>query len=271
MKLYKNGSLLQRRKEADSQGRGGVYKVLDIKEEQFENFGKSEVVILGNLATNELKTFTGQELTKKNGWKTWAGQLKHKMVSYFELPNGKTQIVKEVPWTPDPQRETALSRAMKDAEANLVHDLDHPEQTPTKFTDGGSLKEIPVVEKKTVIVNNIQKTEDELPEINTETTQVDFRFASTYTYHEINLLGHNVKGNMNIEKIVVGGFYKGSKEAHKQMLCRWKEGNISIGQLCKEAWKLDGSGKLKYNSAVQRLLKAIFHFGTDADRKHFDW
>ena len=55
------------------------------------------------------------------------------------------------------------------------------------------------------------------------------------------------------------------------MLCRWKEGNISIGQLCKEAWALDGSRKLKYNSAVQRLLKAIFHFGTDADRKHFDW
>ena len=258
MKLYKNGSLLQRRKEADSQGRGGVYKVLDIKEEQFENFGKSEVVILGNLATNELKTFTGQELTKKNRWKTWAGQLKHKMVSYFELPNGKTQIVKEVPWTPDPQRETALSRAMKDAEANLVHDLDHPEETS-------------VIEKKTVIVNNIQKTEDELSVIETESTQIDYGYASTYTYHEINLLGHNVKGNMNIEKIVVGGFYKGSKEAHKQMLCRWKEGNISIGQLCKEAWKLDGSGKLKYNSAVQRLLKAIFHFGTDADRKNFDW
>ena len=69
MKIYKNGSLLQRRKEADSQGRGGVYKVLDIKEQQFENFGKSEVVVLGNLATNELKTFTGQELTKQNGWK----------------------------------------------------------------------------------------------------------------------------------------------------------------------------------------------------------
>lgn len=258
MKIYKNGSLLQRRKEADSQGRGGVYKVLDIKEEQFENFGKSEVVILGNLATNELKTFTGQELTKKNGWKTWAGQLKHKMVSYFELPNGGTQIVKEVPWTPDPQRETALSRAMKDAEANLVHDLDHPEETP-------------VVEKKTVIVNNIQKTKDELPEIDTEATKVDFKFASTYTYHEINLLGFNVKGNEYIERFVVGKFYRGSKEAHKQMLCRWKEGNISIGQLQKESWRLDGTGKLAYNSAVQRLLKAIFHFGTDADRKHFDW
>ena len=258
MKLYKNGSLLQRRKEADSQGRGGVYKVLDVKEEQFEDFGKSEVVILGNLATNELKTFTGQELTKQNGWKIWAGKLKHKMVSYFELPNGKTQIVKEVPWTPDPQRETALSRAMKDAEANLVHDLDHPEETP-------------VAEKKTGIVNNIQKTKDELPEINTETTEVDFKFASTYTYHEINLLGFNVKGNDYIENFVVGGFYRGSKETHKQMLCRWKEVNISIGQLCKEAWALDGSRKLKYNSAVQRLLKAIFHFGTDADRKHFDW
>ena len=258
MKLYKNGSLLQRRKEADSQGRGGVYKVLDIKEEQFENFGKSEVVILGNLATNELKTFTGQELTKKNGWKTWAGQLKHKMVSYFELPNGKTQIVKEVPWTPDPQRETALSRAMKDAEANLVHDLDHPEETP-------------VVEKKTVIVNNIQKTEDELPDIDTEATKVDFKFASTYTYHEINLLGFNVKGNDYIENFVVGKFYRGSKEAHKQMLCRWKEGNISIGQLQKESWRLDGTGKLAYNSAVQRLLKSIYHFGTDADRKLFDW
>ena len=85
------------------------------------------------------------------------------------------------------------------------------------------------------------------------------------------MLGHNVKGNVNIEKIVVGGFYRGSKETHKQMLCRWKEGNISIGQLCKEAWALDGSRKLKYNSAVQRLLKAIYHFGTDADRKHFDW
>lgn len=258
MKLYKNGSLLQRRKEADSLGRGGVYKVLDIKEEQFENFGKSEVVILGNLATNELKTFTGQELTKKNGWKTWAGQLKHKMVSYFELPNGGTQIVKEVPWTPDPQRETALSRAMKDAEANLVHDLDHPEETP-------------VVEKKTVIVNNIQKTEDKLPVIETESAQVDFRFASTYTYHEISLLGSNVKGNDYIERFVVGKFYRGSKEAHKQMLCRWKEGNISIGQLQKESWTLDGSRKLAYNSAVQRLLKAIYHFGTDADRKHFDW
>ena len=197
MKLYKNGSLLQRRKEADSQGRGGVYKVLDVKEEQFEDFGKSEVVILGNLATNELKTFTGQELTKQNGWKIWAGKLKHKMVSYFELPNGKTQIVKEVPWTPDPQRETALSRAMKDAEANLVHDLDHPEETP-------------VAEKKTVIVNNIQKTKDELPEINTETTEVDFKFASTYTYHEINLLGFNVKGNDYIENFVVGKFYRGS-------------------------------------------------------------
>lgn len=258
MKLYKNGSLLQRRKEADSQGRGGVYKVLDVKEEQFEDFGKSEVVILGNLATNELKTFTGQELTKQNGWKIWAGQLKHKMVSYFLLPNGKTQIVKEVPWTPDPQRETALSRAMKDAEANLVHDLDHPEETP-------------VAEKKTVIVNNIQKTKDELPEINTETTEVDFKFASTYTYHEINLLGFNVKGNDYIENFVVGKFYRGSKEAHKQMLCRWKEGNISIGQLQKESWRLDGKSKLAYNSAVQRLLKAIYHFGTDADRKHFDW
>jgi len=258
MKLYKNGSLLQRRKEADSQGRGGVYKVLDVKEEQFEDFGKSEVVILGNLATNELKTFTGQELTKQNGWKIWAGKLKHKMVSYFELPNGKTQIVKEVPWTPDPQRETALSRAMKDAEANLVHDLDHPEETP-------------VAEKKTVIVNNIQKTKDELPEINTETTEVDFKFASTYTYHEINLLGFNVKGNDYIENFVVGKFYRGSKEAHKQMLCRWKEGNISIGQLQKESWRLDGKSKLAYNSAVQRLLKAIYHFGTDADRKHFDW
>ena len=258
MKIYKNGSLLQRRKEADSQGRGGVYKVLDVKEEQFEDFGKSEVVILGNLATNELKTFTGQELTKQNGWKIWAGKLKHKMVSYFELPNGGTQLVKEVPWTPDPQRETALSRAMKDAEANLVHDLDHPEETP-------------VVEKKVVVVNNIQKTEDEVPVIETETTQVDFQFASSYSYHEINLLGHNVKGNVNVEKVVVGGFYTGSKEAHKQMLCRWKEGNITIGQLCKEAWTLDGSRKLKYNSAVQRLLKAIFHFGTDADRKHFDW
>lgn len=258
MKLYKNGSLLQRRKEADSQGRGGVYKVLDVKEEQFEDFGKSEVVILGNLATNELKTFTGQELTKQNGWKIWAGQLKHKMVSYFLLPNGKTQIVKEVPWTPDPQRETALSRAMKDAEANLVHDLDHPEETP-------------VAEKKTIIVNNIQKTKDELPEINTETTEVDFKFASTYTYHEINLLGFNVKGNDYIENFVVGKFYRGSKEAHKQMLCRWKEGNISIGQLQKESWRLDGKSKLAYNSAVQRLLKAIYHFGTDADRKHFDW
>ena len=258
MKLYKNGSLLQRRKEADSQGRGGVYKVLDVKEEQFEDFGKSEVVILGNLATNELKTFTGQELTKQNGWKIWAGQLKHKMVSYFELPNGGTQIVKEVPWTPNPQRETALSRAMKDAEANLVHDLDHPEETP-------------VAEKKTVIVNNIQKTKDELPEINTETTEVDFKFASTYTYHEINLLGFNVKGNDYIENFVVGKFYRGSKEAHKQMLCRWKEGNISIGQLQKESWRLDGKSKLAYNSAVQRLLKAIYHFGTDADRKHFDW
>ena len=76
---------------------------------------------------------------------------------------------------------------------------------------------------------------------------------------------------MNIEKIVVGGFYRNSKEIHRQMLCRWKEGNISIRKLCKEAWTIDGSRKLKYNSGVQRLLKAIFHFGTDADRKHFDW
>ena len=254
MKLYKSGSLLQRRKEADSQGRGGVYKVLNVKEEQFEDFGKSEVVILGNLATNELKTFTGQELTKQNGWKIWAGQLKHKMVSYFELPNGGTQVVKEVPWTPNSERETALSRAMKDAEANLVHGLDNPEETP-------------VIEKKTVVINNIQETKEKEEVIE----KVDYRFASTYTYHEIGLLGSNIKGNLVVERNVVGGFQKGSKEAHKQMLCRWKEGNISIGQLCKEAWTLDGSRKLKYNSAVQRLLKAVFHFGTDADRKHFDW
>ena len=254
MKLYKNGSLLQRRKEADSQGRGGVYKVLDIKEEQFENFGKSEVVILGNLATNELKTFTGQELTKQNGWKIWAGQLKHKMVSYFELPNGKTQIVKEVPWTPDPQRETALSRAMKDAEANLVHDLDHPEETP-------------VAEKKTVIVNNIQ----EIKEKEEVVEKVDYRFASTYTYHEIALLGNNIKGNPVVERNVVGGFQKGSKEAHKQMLCRWKEGNISIFKLCQQTYLLHSPEIITYSGGVARLLKAIFHFGTEADRKHFDW
>lgn len=254
MKLYKNGSLLQRRKEADSQGRGGVYKVLDVKEEQFEDFGKSEVVILGNLATNELKTFTGQELTKQNGWKIWAGQLKHKMVSYFELPNGKTQIVKEVPWTPDPQRETALSRAMKDAEANLVHDLDHPEETP-------------VAEKKTVIVNNIQ----EIKEKEEVVEKVDYRFASTYTYHEIALLGNNIKGNPVVERNVVGGFQKGSKEAHKQMLCRWKEGNISIFKLCEQTYLLHSPEIITYSGGVARLLKAIFHFGTDADRKHFDW
>ena len=85
------------------------------------------------------------------------------------------------------------------------------------------------------------------------------------------MLGINVKGNDYIENFVVGKFYRGSKEAHKQMLCRWKEGNISIGQLQKESWRLDGKSKLAYNSAVQRLLKAIYHFGTDADRKHFDW
>lgn len=254
MKLYKNGSLLQRRKEADSQGRGGVYKVLDVKEEQFEDFGKSEVVILGNLATNELKTFTGQELTKQNGWKIWAGKLKHKMVSYFELPNGKTQIVKEVPWTPDPQRETALSRAMKDAEANLVHDLDHPEETP-------------VAEKKTVIVNNIQ----EIKEKEEVVEKVDYKFASTYTYHEIALLGNNIKGNPVVERNVVGGFQKGSKEAHKQMLCRWKEGNISIFKLCQQTYLLHKPEIITYSGGVARLLKAIFHFGTDADRKHFDW
>lgn len=254
MKLYKNGSLLQRRKEADSQGRGGVYKVLDVKEEQFEDFGKSEVVILGNLATNELKTFTGQELTKQNGWKIWAGKLKHKMVSYFELPNGGTQIVKEVPWTPDPQRETALSRAMKDAEANLVHDLDHPEETP-------------VVEKKTVIVNNIQ----EIKEKEEVVEKVDYKFASTYTYHEIALLGNNIKGNPVVERNVVGGFQKGSKEAHKQMLCRWKEGNISIYKLCQQTYLLHSPKVITYSGGVARLLKAIFHFGTDADRKHFDW
>ena len=254
MKIYKNGSLLQRRKEADSQGRGGVYKVLDVKEEQFEDFGKSEVVILGNLATNELKTFTGQELTKQNGWKIWAGQLKHKMVSYFELPNGGTQIVKEVPWTPDPQRETALSRAMKDAEANLVHDLDHPEETP-------------VVEKKTVIVNNIQ----EIKEKEEVVEKVDYKFASTYTYHEIALLGNNIKGNPVVERNVVGGFQKGSKEAHKQMLCRWKEGNISIYKLCQQTYLLHSPKVITYSGGVARLLKAIFHFGTDADRKHFDW
>ena len=254
MKLYKNGSLLQRRKEADSQGRGGVYKVLDVKEEQFEDFGKSEVVILGNLATNELKTFTGQELTKQNGWKIWAGKLKHKMVSYFELPNGKTQIVKEVPWTPDPQRETALSRAMKDAEANLVHDLDHPEETP-------------VAEKKTVIVNNIQ----EIKEKEEVVEKVDYKFASTYTYHEIALLGNNIKGNPVVERNVVGGFQKGSKEAHKQMLCRWKEGNISIYKLCQQTYLLHSPKTITYSGGVARLLKAIFHFGTDADRKHFDW
>ena len=254
MKLYKNGSLLQRRKEADSLGRGGVYKVLDVKEEQFEDFGKSEVVILGNLATNELKTFTGQELTKQNGWKIWAGKLKHKMVSYFELPNGKTQIVKEVPWTPDPQRETALSRAMKDAEANLVHDLDHPEETP-------------VAEKKTVIVNNIQ----EIKEKEEVVEKVDYKFASTYTYHEIALLGNNIKGNPVVERNVVGGFQKGSKEAHKQMLCRWKEGNISIYKLCQQTYLLHSPKKITYSGGVARLLKAIFHFGTDADRKHFDW
>ena len=246
--------LLQRRKEADSQGRGGVYKVLDVKEEQFEDFGKSEVVILGNLATNELKTFTGQELTKQNGWKIWAGKLKHKMVSYFELPNGKTQIVKEVPWTPDPQRETALSRAMKDAEANLVHDLDHPEETP-------------VAEKKTVIVNNIQ----EIKEKEEVVEKVDYKFASTYTYHEIALLGNNIKGNPVVERNVVGGFQKGSKEAHKQMLCRWKEGNISIYKLCQQTYLLHSPKKITYSGGVARLLKAIFHFGTDADRKHFDW
>ena len=254
MKIYKNGSLLQRRKEADSQGRGGVYKVLDVKEEQFEDFGKSEVVILGNLATNELKTFTGQELTKQNGWKIWAGKLKHKMVSYFELPNGGTQIVKEVPWTPDPQRETALSRAMKDAEANLVHDLDHPEETP-------------VAEKKTVIVNNIQ----EIKEKEEVVEKVDYKFASTYTYHEIALLGNNIKGNPVVERNVVGGFQKGSKEAHKQMLCRWKEGNISIYKLCQQTYLLHSPKVITYSGGVARLLKAIFHFGTDADRKHFDW
>jgi hypothetical protein len=135
---------------------------------------------------------------------------------------------------------------------------------PNKIVPKKSKAEKPVKEDKTP---NIEEDSSEL---------LDFANLKIYTIDDIHILGR-LLGNINpLLSNCMTKFHNAlSKEAHRQCLDMFRDG-ITIAELRQKSFKLHTQYRndpvtVGYQMLVYRLAKAIYNFGTKAEKEAFNF
>ena len=152
----------------------------------------------------------------------------------------------------------------KSIHAQHLHTIYNEGINPNKIVPKKSKAEKPVKEDKT---SNIEEDSSEL---------LDFANLKIYTIDDIHILGR-LLGNINpLLSNCMTKFHNAlSKEAHRQCLDMFRDG-ITIAELRQKSFKLhtqyrDDPVTVGYQMLVYRLAKAIYNFGTKAEKEAFNF
>lgn len=256
MKIQK-GQLYQKGKH------GEVYKVLDITSENINGFKREEAVI-GNLKTNQASSVALTELSDGRTWKACdkvMTVLVEKQV--VQTLDGKTITISE--------KVVDGKKALVEKKSNLVR-----KQFPN--TQMGKAMEQAVEkshETKTVNIAHISNIHaapaiQEEEEVSVEPKPDHKRFAH-YKYEALHTIGQVFGSVPSVIKQSCGSFHKGMGVLHQQCLDRFRDGDITLHELREYCPNSKTGGKLSLEGTIARLNKAIWHYGTEAERKHYGW
>lgn len=148
--------------------------------------------------------------------------------------------------------------------AQHLHTIYNEGKDPNEIVPKKSKAEKPVKEDKT------PKAEEESAEL------LDFANLKIYTIDDIHILGR-LLGNIDplLNNCMTKFHNPLSKEAHKQCLDMFRDG-ITIAELRQKSYKLHTQYRndpvtVGYQMLVYRLAKAIYNFGTKAEKEAFNF
>ena len=152
----------------------------------------------------------------------------------------------------------------KSIHAQHLHTIYNEGINPNKIVPKKSKPQQPVQEDKT------PKAEEESAEL------LDFANLKIYTIDDIHILGR-LLGNIDplLNNCMTKFHNPLSQEAHKQCLDMFRDG-ITLAQLRQKSFKLstqyrDDPVTVGYQMLVYRLAKAIYNFGTKAEKEAFNF
>jgi len=152
----------------------------------------------------------------------------------------------------------------KSIHAQHLHTIYNEGINPNKIVAKKSKPQKPVQEDKT------PKAEEESAEL------LDFANLKIYTIDDIHILGR-LLGNIDplLNNCMTKFHNPLSQEAHKQCLDMFRDG-ITLAQLRQKSFKLstqyrDDPVTVGYQMLVYRLAKAIYNFGTKAEKEAFNF
>jgi hypothetical protein len=149
----------------------------------------------------------------------------------------------------------------------------HAQHLHTIYNEGINPNKI--VPKKSKPQKPVQK--DKTPKAEEESTELlDFANLKIYTIDDIHILGR-LLGNIDplLNNCMTKFHNPLSQEAHKQCLDMFRDG-ITLAQLRQKSFKLstqyrDEPVTVGYQMLVYRLAKAIYNFGTKAEKEAFNF
>jgi len=246
---------------------GEVYKVLDITSENINGFKREEAVI-GNLKTNQASSVSITELSDGRIWKA-CDKVMTVLVQkeVVQTLDGKTITISE--------KVVDGKKALSKPQSDIVIKK-YPNTQIGKAMEKAVEKS---TETKTVNIAHIsnihalplvKEEEEEEEQIKLEPKPDHKRFAH-YKYDALHTIGQVFGSVPSVIKQSCGTFHKGMSVLHQQCLDRFRDGDITLYQLREYCPNSKTGGKLSLEGTIARLNKAIWHYGTEAERKHYGW
>ena len=249
MKNLKVGQIYQQgsRKE--------LYKVLDVVTNNVQGF-KREEVVMGCLRTNEAVSMPQAKIDES--WK------------FLSDSDIQTQYVKRKVFLDSDNRIVVLSEKLIDPpkQASQKKGKDKPATAIQIAMEEAQAKQ----NKKVVNIGHITNIhENKKVEEEKELDVLDYRNFASCTYEELSLLGNVFGDNPDTVRNCSGKFQRGMKALHLQCLDRFRENNISIADLRGYCPNRQTGNPLTLSGTINRLNKAIWHFGTVREKKLYGW
>ena len=256
MRNIKKGQLVQKGKYGD------IYKILNVSSEKINGFVREEVLV-GCLHNNQAVSIPASEISDKRIWKDVnEDNIRTQIVErkIMRNPDGSVVILSETVVSTQNEEnadiqkivakkkypDTALGKAMNDAISKSEAD---------KIVNIGHITNV-----------HTAKEEDEKA-----TPTPDHTKFGHLRYDSLDVLGQVYGQHSSVIKQSSGKFHKGMATLHQQCLDRFRDGDITLYDLRKYSPNSKTGKSLSLEGTIARLNKAIWHYGTEQERKHYGW
>ena len=254
------------------------YEVADVLQDSVNGYTR-EIITLGNVSTKETTTVTISELNNPSQWKEVKGAVvteQTEVVKKVVFSDGAEKVLEReivtedqvyVESIPEPQKEPAPKTVIVNNHLDIKKAAQHMQARSNRTNAMTSALANATVRKKPVL--KVEPEEEPKPEVIHD--KAFFWSLMKYSYDDLELIPIVLGGCTSVFIKIEVPPKNLSKMVHQQELDAFRSG-ASLREIRDMGNRIKGSPEqigtpVTPQSIVRRILKAFYHYGTQAEKK----